>query len=236
MPRETARRALYRRYPQLRVLRGQGKPLGLDGGAGLLADDGTVVLSYVVSEARAWVFAVTRDPASGQAALKQAAPIEVRAEDLAKRVDAFVRAVSTKDEAAADASRALRTLLLEPVQAALEGAARLVVVPDAFLWAVPFEALQDGARPLLDELLGHVHAVAHGAGGRGRRGITPSGRAGLGGGGQSGAGEGRRGTHRPASHGARRTCLSKMENLRRSSLPSADRETARVLRGIWRYL
>jgi tetratricopeptide (TPR) repeat protein/CHAT domain-containing protein len=149
--RDTARRAMYEGHPALKILRGQGDPLGVEGATTLLADSKTAVVSYVVSEARTWVFVIALDPVSGQPALQQTATIEITADDLLKSVDAFVRAVATKGDEASDASRALRKLLVDPVQTSLAGRSRIVVIPDAFVWTVPFEALQNASGRYLIE-------------------------------------------------------------------------------------
>jgi CHAT domain-containing protein len=104
-----------------------------------------------VSEARTWAFVIGRDPASGTAALQQVATIEITAADLLKTVDSFVRAIASKEDTVAEASRALGKLLIDPVQERLAGKTRLVVIPDAFLWTLPFEALQTASGRYLIE-------------------------------------------------------------------------------------
>jgi CHAT domain-containing protein/tetratricopeptide (TPR) repeat protein len=149
--RDAARRMLYEAHPALKLLRAQGEPLGVEGAAGLLADGKAAVISFVVSEARTWAFVIGRDPVSGTAVLQQVATIEITAADLLKVVDPFVRAIANKEDTVAEASRALGKLLIDPVHASLDGKTRLVVIPDAFLWTLPFEALQTGSGRYLIE-------------------------------------------------------------------------------------
>ncbi|MDO8836323.1 MAG: CHAT domain-containing tetratricopeptide repeat protein, partial [Vicinamibacterales bacterium] len=136
------RTAIYTAHPSLQVLRAQGAVAGVEAAAALLADDHTAVVSFVVSEARSWVFVLTRDALSSQATLAQVATLETTATDLAKAVDPFVRAVASNSDGVAETSRALRMLLLDPVAPTLAGKTRLIIIPDAFLWTVPFEALR----------------------------------------------------------------------------------------------
>ena len=140
--RDELRTAIYTAHPSLQVLRAQGAVAGVEGAAALLVDDHTAVVSFVVSDARTWVFVLTRDASSRQATLAQVATLETTATDLAKAVDPFVRAVAAKGDNVPETSRALRALLLDPVAATLAGKTRLIIIPDAFLWNVPFEALQ----------------------------------------------------------------------------------------------
>lgn len=140
--RDETRRGIYEAHPSLQVLRAQGAVAGVDAASVVLADGYAAVLSFVVSEARTWVFAIVRDAVSGQATLAQVATVETTATDLAKVVDTFVRAVASKGDGVSDAPRALRKLLIDPVADTVAGKTRLIVIPDAFLWSVPFEALQ----------------------------------------------------------------------------------------------
>ncbi len=158
--REAAREAAYAAQPTLRALRGRRPPRGLEDAAAALHDEVSALLSFVVSEKRTWVFVVARDAQSGAPALRQVATIETKAEDLAGTVEAFARAVATNADGVSEASRALRALLIDPVGPGLAGLSRLIVVPDAFLWGVPFEALQDQSGRFLIEDTSVSYAVS----------------------------------------------------------------------------
>jgi CHAT domain-containing protein len=174
--RAAARRTVFAAHPALEVLRAQTPALGIEAAASLVPDAQTAIVSFVVSEARAWVFVVARDQASGVPVIAQVATIETRADDLIKAADAFVRAAADETKDVAEPSRALRRLLLDPVQAALTGKTRLFILPDAFLWNVPFEALQsESGRYLVEDAavsygvsVTALSAMASGADGRAR--------------------------------------------------------------------
>jgi tetratricopeptide (TPR) repeat protein len=150
--RAAARQTLYAAHPVLEVLRAQSAAAGLEGAATLVPDARTAILSFVVSEARAWVFVIARDHTSGMPVIAQVATIETKADDLIKAADAFTRAAADETRDVTEPSRALRRLLIDPVQGSLEGKTRLVIVPDAFLWNIPFEALQfESGRYLVED-------------------------------------------------------------------------------------
>ena len=90
-------------------------------------------------------------------------PIDVKASDLGQQVQRFREAIATQGRRAVELGRELHALLLDPLQAVLAKKTRLVVVPDAFLWSLPFEALPTPAGRYLVEDGGHlVRAVADG--------------------------------------------------------------------------
>jgi CHAT domain-containing protein len=74
--------------------------------------------------------------------VRKAAPIEVKAADFAQQIRRFRESIARKEDSTVEQSRDLYTLLVEPLQDALAKKTHVVVVPDAFLWSLPFEALQ----------------------------------------------------------------------------------------------
>jgi tetratricopeptide (TPR) repeat protein len=139
--RDALRRRLFEAHPSLQQMRAQGEPSGPEA-ASILGGASAALVSFVVGESRTWVFAVGKDPSSVVWKVQKAVAIDVKASDLSQQVKRFREAIARKEDAAADLSRDLYTLLVEPIQAALTKKTRLVVVPDAFLWSLPFEALQ----------------------------------------------------------------------------------------------
>jgi tetratricopeptide (TPR) repeat protein/CHAT domain-containing protein len=148
--REALRQKLYTAHPALRDLRAQGEARGADA-ASVLDMSAAGLLSFVVGEARTWVFAVAKGPDPAGWAVQQAAAIDVKASDLAQQVRRFREAIATKDEKAPDLARELYALLVEPVGAVVGKKTRVVVVPDGCLWSLPFEALQGGGGHFLVE-------------------------------------------------------------------------------------
>jgi tetratricopeptide (TPR) repeat protein/CHAT domain-containing protein len=151
--RTAYRRTLFEAHPALPVLRAQNDPAEIEAAGRVLAP-GEALLSFVVLEQKAHVFVVGDAGAAGQA--RRAAvvrTIEVKATDLAAKVAAFREAIARRDAAVADTSRELYDLLIAPVRADLGRAKSVVVLPDAFLWGLPFEALvDDRGRYLVQDL------------------------------------------------------------------------------------
>ena len=83
--------------------------------------------------------------------IEKAAAIEVKAADLGQQISRYREAIARKEEEAIEQGRELYTLLVEPIQPALAKKTRVVVVPDAFLWSLPFESLPNAAGRFLVE-------------------------------------------------------------------------------------
>jgi CHAT domain-containing protein len=121
-------------------------------------DDGTVLLEYYLPEERGWVFvlrhgALTVVPLPVGAAavrhLRSLGLINVHA------TAAALAARGSIDGQSRNAHGLLESLyraLLEPVAAHLDGCERVVVVPYGPMHGVPFHALHDGRRYLLERL------------------------------------------------------------------------------------
>jgi tetratricopeptide (TPR) repeat protein/CHAT domain-containing protein len=138
--RDRLRGLLYEKHPALRDLRAQGEPARAEVAARVLGASRGVLVSFVVIEARTWAFAIARDSA-GTWGIQKMVPIEVKAADLGGQVRSFREAIARKDGRAEDLGKELFFRLLDPLEPVLSGKTRLVVIPDAFLWSLPFEAL-----------------------------------------------------------------------------------------------
>ena len=148
--RDALRRRIYDAHPTLRAMRAQGEPSGPEA-ASVLGTPAAALVSFVVGETRTWVFALAKDPTAGTWGVQKVAAIDVQAADLSRQVRRFREAIAKKDNRAVEIGRELHTLLLEPVQEVLARKSRLVIVPDAFLWSLPFEALQTSVGHFLVE-------------------------------------------------------------------------------------
>ncbi len=135
------RRTLFEAHPGLAALRAQAEPAGLDAAARVLAASDALV-SFVVLEQKIHVFVVTREPAPAGGAVT-ITTIDVKAADLGAKVAVFRDALARRDPRAAQAGRDVYDTLMAPVRDPLRRAKSIIVVPDAFLWGLPFEALQD---------------------------------------------------------------------------------------------
>jgi tetratricopeptide (TPR) repeat protein len=161
---------LYASHPDLKVLRARADLELLPGGADPVVDAATTLLEYAVTENATYLFALSREPAkaTGAARTRTSQPvgllvvrvytIAVKPPELAKKVAAFREALATPAIDIEPIARDLYDLLLAPAVAQATGARRLLVVPDAVLWVLPFQALRSSAgRYVIED-----HAVAYG--------------------------------------------------------------------------
>jgi CHAT domain-containing protein/tetratricopeptide (TPR) repeat protein len=130
----------YAEHPDLRVQRGESRPLDAEDVRQLLGAEGTVLLEYVLAGTRAYLF-VLRAGASGQPAITvhrlptESAALVRMGRDLRARLAA-------RNLAFAPLAARLHRGLLGPAAAALKGARHVVIVPDGPLWELPFQALR----------------------------------------------------------------------------------------------
>lgn len=151
---EGFRIAVYAVHPELRVKRGELLPPTLEEMGRLLGPD-TVLLEYAVGEEAAYLFVVSRRrgaPLPTVEVVRLASPTK----GLAEQVGAFRRSLAERSPDYAGTARRLYDLLLRPVEAELKGPRDLVIVPDGPLWELPFQALMNGSRHLLE-----LHAISY---------------------------------------------------------------------------
>jgi CHAT domain-containing protein/tetratricopeptide (TPR) repeat protein len=162
---EAFQASLYAAHPELAVQRGASHPLQLDELNALVPDAKTVLLEYVVGENRTLLFVITKSKESNQipraptgkatlaAAPQTNAPtkslpdlhvfsINITREELTKRVAHFQKQIATRDLLFSNEARALYETLLAPAAAELQNRTRLILIPDAALWELPFQTLQ----------------------------------------------------------------------------------------------
>lgn len=149
---------LYAARPELRVRRGEARPLKAEEALALMPDPRTALLEFAVSEAETFLFVMTREgtPSAPRLNLK-AYTIKVRREELAARAEEFRRLLARRDFGFQKQARELYDLLLKPAAQQLAAADTLVLVPDDALWNLPFQALQDEREGYLIER----HAVSY---------------------------------------------------------------------------
>lgn len=140
---EAFRTALYAAHPALRGLRGETRPLDAAGAAALLPDARTAALEYAVTDDATYLFVLTRD-GGGKPSLKVYA-IPVKRADIYERAESFRQLLASRGLGFREAASRLYDLLLKPAARDLEGKTSLVVVPDAGLWNLPFQALVEGS-------------------------------------------------------------------------------------------
>jgi CHAT domain-containing protein/ketosteroid isomerase-like protein len=144
---------LYASHPELKVQRGEVKPLSLPEAGALLPDDKTALLEYAVAGDKTLLFILTKAAyaASITPDLKVYS-IPIKAKDLAGRTEKFRRMLAGKDIGFKKEAKAFYELLLKPAQSTLRGKSSLIIAPDGPLWELPFQALvSDAGRYLIEE-------------------------------------------------------------------------------------
>ena len=132
---------LYGAHPELKVQRGEVRPATAEDGFALLPETTSALLRYVVAEDKTYLFVLTKDQERREGTLK-VYQLDITRRELAERAAAFRQQLAQPNGQFQQAARALYHSLLLPAAAQLEGQGSLLIVPDAALWDVPFEALQ----------------------------------------------------------------------------------------------
>jgi CHAT domain-containing protein/Tfp pilus assembly protein PilF len=138
LAREAFVAALYVAQPDLRMARGDAPVLTRQQLARLITP-GTAALEVVLDHEYVWLYLVTAGP-DGPAVT--ARKLTMSATDLVAQAARFSTQVATRDLGFSSAARRLYDVLIGEVEPALAGVTRLIVVPDAVLWRLPFQALQ----------------------------------------------------------------------------------------------
>jgi CHAT domain-containing protein len=132
--------ALYVAHPNLRIRSGRTAALTTDDVNGLTRDNNTAYLEYVADKDRVYLFVLTKDKLSGASDLRLH-PIAIKPEDLLRKVNQFHDTLAKVRPTYASAARELYALLIQPAEQQLRGIDTICIVPDGFLWNVPFQAL-----------------------------------------------------------------------------------------------
>jgi CHAT domain-containing protein/tetratricopeptide (TPR) repeat protein len=137
---------LFARRPQLKTLRGEGKPLDAARAAALLTDSDTALLDFMETDENVYLFAFTKT--GGRARSRQpVSPLKIYIlgadrGDLYARVMRFQEAIASRSDDAQAQARELYGLMLKPAQEQIAARKHLVIAPDAVLWNLPFQALR----------------------------------------------------------------------------------------------
>jgi CHAT domain-containing protein/predicted negative regulator of RcsB-dependent stress response len=136
---------VYSAHPSLKVERGQAEPPSLQELGALIPDAQTVLLEYVVTREKTYLFALTRGRNPGTTALSEVElhvyPIVVKAQDLADRVAGFRTRLASNALDFRELALLLYDQLIAPAHQDLLGKTTLCIVPSGPLWELPFQAL-----------------------------------------------------------------------------------------------
>ncbi len=137
---------LLARHPQLKTMRGEGKPLDASRAAALLTDSETALLDYVETDENAYLFAFTKP--GGRAGSRQpVSPLKIYVlgvdrGGLQALVSRFQEAIASRSDDALAQARELYDLALRPAREQIAGRKHLIIAPDAVSWNLPFQALR----------------------------------------------------------------------------------------------
>ncbi|MGH9847424.1 MAG: CHAT domain-containing protein, partial [Blastocatellia bacterium] len=161
---ETFRNRLYALRPQLKVMRGEAKPLAVEQARAMVTDARSALLSFVETDEQVYLFAFTK-PRTRSLANRTAQPesplkiyvLGTNRTDLYLRIAALNQAIARRDEQWQTLSGDLYDMLLKPAEAQLAGKENWVIAPDGALWNLPFDALRTAGERYLIE----IAAIAH---------------------------------------------------------------------------
>jgi CHAT domain-containing protein/Tfp pilus assembly protein PilF len=136
---EAFQTALYTAHPELKVHRGEIRPVSFDDAADLIPDSKTALLDFIVTDENVHLFVLTKD-ASAQPALNTYT-VKIERKSLAEKVERYRRRMENRDYDFQKLSHELYDLLIKPAQKQLQNKANLIISPDNILWDLPFQTL-----------------------------------------------------------------------------------------------
>ena len=140
---------LYASHPELKVTQGRASSFSLADLQSIMPGLDSVVLEFEVLEDKTYVFALSL--ASGGAPQVNGYAIDVSAKTLAHKVEVLRQRVSNRALGVDKLSAELYSLLVAPAAGDINGKNTLVIVPDAVLWDLPFQALKSNTRYLVED-------------------------------------------------------------------------------------
>jgi len=124
-------------HPELKIQRGEVETISLQDSSAHLVPDNTAIIEYVVAKDKTYLFLIEYD--------QQQHPvytIDVSQKVLAARIENFRKQIADRSPDFHASSMELDKLLIEPVIGQLKQKTSLIIVPDAELWNLPFQALE----------------------------------------------------------------------------------------------
>ena len=132
--------ALYARHPELKVQRLDLDPVSPAELMKSLPEQNSALLEYLVDEQQVVLLVVTKGAAG---VVTKAYSMRLPEERLERDIAAFRAAIGARNLGFRRLAASLYRELLQPADAQLKGCDTLIIVPDAGLWQLPFQALQD---------------------------------------------------------------------------------------------
>lgn len=145
---ESFQNSLFAACPDLDVRRGGTTPLTLEGITNLTSNKETAYIEYVVTKERVYMFALTGGELGRGPELK-VYPITIKPKDLAAKIEQYHQRLANRHPDFASIARELYATLIEPADQQLRGISTICIVPDSFLWNLPFQALMSASNHYL---------------------------------------------------------------------------------------
>ncbi|MDX6444406.1 MAG: hypothetical protein QOH71_1480 [Blastocatellia bacterium] len=131
--------SIYVAHPDLRLRSGRTAPLTTAVLDDLTADE-TAYLEYVVTKDRVLLFVTAKDAENKGTSNTIVYPLEIAPTELLTKVNLLHDRLANRHPDYASLARELYSLLLSPAEKQLQNAT-LCIVPDGFLWNLPFQTL-----------------------------------------------------------------------------------------------
>lgn len=136
---ESFQSQLYAAHPELRAKRGEA-PIIKPEELAAMVDDKTALLEFAVAGQASYLFVITKATGKTQPEIRLYT-LPVKQDELARQAAAFRQQLAKLDLGFRASATQLYATLLKPAAAQLAGKTRLVIIPDAVLWELPFQAL-----------------------------------------------------------------------------------------------
>lgn len=146
--------SLYVAHPNLGLRNGRTPMITAADLHGLTQHTDTAYLEYMAYKDRVSLFVLTNDKSNDAPDLKVYS-IAIKPEDLVRKVNQFHDMLADRRASYATAARELYALLIGPAERQLSSVGTICIIPDEFLWNLPFQALMTES----DHFLIEGHAV-----------------------------------------------------------------------------
>lgn len=143
---------LYAGHSKLKLQRGITEQISLAEIAELLPDEKTALLEFVTAKDQTYLFVLTKNKAAREPDVK-AFQIPVKRAEIQRLVQDYREQLAARRLNFRPAGENLVKLLLAPAGTELKGKNKIIIVPDAELWELPFQALvqpADGGKFLIE--------------------------------------------------------------------------------------
>jgi CHAT domain-containing protein len=136
---EAFQTTLYAAHPELKIHRGDIRPVSFDDASSLIPDSKSALLDFIVTDQNVHLFVLTKD-APAQPAL-HTYTIRIERKSLTEKVERYRGRMDNRDYDFHGLSKELYLLLIKPAQKQLQGKTNLIISPDNVLWNLPFQTL-----------------------------------------------------------------------------------------------